>query len=318
MIQKVGVIGAGTMGFGIAFQFATNGLPVVLQDIQEESLRLANEKITTYLKVFREEGATFADSDEAIINRLTFTTNIEAVADCDLIIESATENLELKQKIFRQLDEICAEHAILTSNTSSLKLSEIVRDVEKHKDKVMLTHFFNPAHIVPLVELLKGSDTEQEVYDEVDAFMKEMGKVTIEVRREMPGLVANRIQAALAREALALLEDGVVSEQDLESAIFAGPGFRFASSGLLKIMDFAGLDIWEIVLEQLQPTIESNVRSFSVIKDKTIQGNLGVKSSRGFFEYPGKGLDEYVIDRDRSLIQQLKTFHKMQREVENA
>ncbi len=318
MIRKIGVIGSGTMGFGIAFQFITKGLPVILQDINEESLQLAREKLKTYLKIFSEEGTVFEDSDEIIIERLTCTTNIEELAYCDLVIESATENLELKQKIFQQLDEVCAEHTILASNTSSLKLSEIVRHLEKRKDKVLLTHFFNPAHIVPLVELLKGPDTKQETYDEVDALMKKVGKVTIEVRREVPGLVANRIQVALAREALALLEDGVVSEQDLESAIFAGPGFRFASSGLLKIMDFGGLDIWGIVLDQLQPVIESEVRSFSVIKDKSEQGNLGVKSSKGFFDYPGRGLDAYVIERDRSLIQQLKTFHKIQRGLEHA
>jgi len=318
MIQKVGVIGAGTMGFGIAFQFITNGMPVVLQDIKEESLQLAYEKLKIYLNIFREEGKMFEDSDEVILNRLTLSTAIEDVASCDLVIESATENLELKQRIFGQLDEICAEHAILTSNTSSLKLSEIIRYVEKHRDKVMLTHFFNPAHIVPLVELLKGPDTNQETYDEVNALMEKMGKVTIEVRKEMPGLVANRIQTALAREALSLLEEGVVSEKDLESAIFAGPGFRFATSGLLKIMDFGGLDVWDIVLEQLQPEIESNVCSFGVIKEKREQGHLGVKSSKGFFEYPGKGLDEYVIERDRSLIQQLKKFNKVQGGVKNA
>ncbi|PYF06102.1 3-hydroxyacyl-CoA dehydrogenase family protein [Ureibacillus chungkukjangi] len=312
MIQKVGVIGAGTMGFGIAFQFITNGIPVVLQDIKEESLNLAKEKIKTYLTIFREEEKSFKDSDEGIFDRLTLSTSIQEVADCDLVIESATENLELKQKIFRQLDEICAEHAILTSNTSSLKLTDIIRDVEKHKDQVMLTHFFNPAHIVPLVELLKGPETNQESYDEVNALMEKVGKVTIEVRKEKPGLVANRIQTALAREALSLLEEGVVSEKDLESAIFAGPGFRFATSGLLKIMDFGGLDVWDIVMEQLQPEIESNVCSFSVIKEKTEQGHLGVKASKGFFEYPGKGLDHYVIERDRSLIQQLKTFDKVQ------
>ncbi|MBY0221810.1 3-hydroxyacyl-CoA dehydrogenase family protein [Sporosarcina aquimarina] len=318
MIQKVGIIGSGTMGFGIAFQFIINGMPVVLQDVKEESLELAKEKLQTYLTIFREEGMPFNDSDEIIKNRLTCTVEIEDIADCDLVIESATENLKLKQKIFKQLDEICAVHTILTSNTSSLSMSDIIRDVEKHKERVMLTHFFNPAHIVPLVELLKGPDTKQKTYDEVNAFMKKMGKVTIEVRREVPGLVANRIQTALAREALSLLEDGVVSEEDLESAIFAGPGFRFASSGVLKIMDFGGLDVWDIVMGQLQPKIESDVRTFPIIKDKIDQGNLGVKSSKGFFEYPGMGLDEYVIERDRSLIQQLQTFNKREKAIDHA
>ncbi|ARJ38308.1 3-hydroxyacyl-CoA dehydrogenase [Sporosarcina sp. P21c] len=318
MIKKIGVIGAGTMGFGIAFQFITNGMSVILQDVCEETLQVARGKLKTYLAIFREEGTLFSESDESITSRLTCTMKIEDVADCDLVIESALENLEVKQEIFKQLDTICEEHTILCSNTSSLRISDIICHVVKHKDKVMLTHFFNPAHIIPLVELLKGPHTKQETYDEVESFMKEMGKVTIEVHREVPGLVANRIQIALAREALSLLEDGVVSESDLECAIFAGPGFRFASSGLLKIMDFGGLDIWDIVMEQLQPEIESDIRSFSVIKNKISRGDLGVKSSKGFFDYPGKGLDDYVIDRDRSLIQQLNVFNKREGTMDHA
>ncbi len=312
MVENVGVIGSGTMGFGIAFQFITNGTQVIIQDIRSEAFELAKEKLKTYLTIFREEGVLFTDTEEVIIDRLKFTTKMEDLKHCDLIIESATENLELKQKIFKQLDEVCDEKTILTSNTSSLKLSEITRDIsESRKQRVLLTHFFNPAHIVPLVELLKAPETSQEVYNEVDTFMKKAGKVTIEVKREVPGLVANRIQTALAREALALLEDGIVSEQDLEKAIFAGPGFRFSTSGLLKIMDFGGLDVWNIVLDQLQPVLESNIRSFEVLKDKVQANKFGVKTSQGFFEYPGKSLDSYVVERDRSLVQQLNTFNKI-------
>lgn len=318
MIQEVGVIGAGTMGFGIAFQFITNGTKVILQDINEQSLNLVEDKLNQYLKIYKEEGFTFKETDKQILNLLTLTTHIEDLSNCDLVIESATESLQLKQQIFKQLDELCNEHSILTSNTSSLKLSDIVKDVDKHRERVMLTHFFNPAHIVPLVELLRAPDTSDEVFKTVKEFMETMKKVTIEVRKEVPGLVANRIQVALAREALSLLEDGVVSEEDLEDAIFAGPGFRFSSSGLLKIMDFGGLDVWAIVLEQLQSKIESEVRAFPSLRNKVSVGNLGVKSSKGYFEYPGKGLDEYVIERDRSLIQQLKTFEKLKGGLTNA
>lgn len=312
MLKNIGVIGSGTMGFGIAFQFITNGKDVTIQDIRSEAFEIAKEKLKTYIKIFLEEGVVFRETEEEIMNHLKFTTEVEDLKDCDLIIESATENLELKQRIFKQLDEVCNENTILTSNTSSLKLSDITRDIsDSRKKRVLLTHFFNPAHIVPLVELLKSSETSQEVYNEVDEFMKEVGKVTIEVKKEVPGLVANRIQTALAREALALLEDGIVSTNDLEKAIFAGPGFRFSSSGLLKIMDFGGLDVWSIVLDQLQPALESNIRSFEILKEKVRDEEFGVKTSKGFFEYPGKSLDSYVIERDRSLVQQLNTFNNI-------
>lgn len=310
MINKVGIIGAGTMGFGIAYHFLTKGVPVILNDTNEDSLATVEARLKKYFKVFQEEGTLYNYSEEEIIGNLTLTININELSSCDFIIESATENLNLKQKIFMELEGICNENTILASNTSSLKLSDIIKNI-KNKKRILLTHFFNPAHIVPLVELCKTTETNSEIYKEVEQFMKDMGKVTIEVKKELPGLVANRIQAALAREALSLLEDDIVSEEDLEKAIFAGPGFRYATSGILKIMDLAGLDIWNIVLEQLQPEIESGIRRFSTIVDKVEKGNLGAKTSQGFFEYPGKILDEFIIERDRILIQQLKIFEKI-------
>lgn len=311
MIKTVGIVGAGTMGFGIAFQLVTNNVKVILTDIDVQSLEKIKNKMLTYFAVFREEEVILNNKDKEILKMLTLTTNIKDLAFCDLVIETASENLEIKQKIFQTLDSICQEKTILSSNTSSLKLSEIMRDVTNHRENILLTHFFNPAHIVPLVELLKSPETKQVVFDEVESFLKKIGKVTIKVRKEVPGLVANRIQVALAREALALLEDGVVSEADLERAIFAGPGFRYATSGILKIIDFGGLDIWHIVLGELQQQIESGVRDYKVLSEKVENKEYGVKSAKGFFEYPGKRLDSFVIERDRQLIQQLQIFNKI-------
>ncbi|KOO52201.1 3-hydroxyacyl-CoA dehydrogenase family protein [Viridibacillus arvi] len=305
MIKTVGIIGAGTMGFGIAFQFAINGTKVILNDLSEEILQVTINKFDKYLDIFRRQGFDIALTNEEVYKNVQLTTSLMDLKDCQLIIETASENLEVKQAIFKELDNICSENTILASNTSSLRLSDIVVHVEKHRSKVLLTHFFNPAHIVPLVEMLKNNETEEKVYTDVKTFLESQNKVTIEVKREVAGLVANRIQVALAREALALLEDGVVSKEDLETALFAGPGFRFSSSGLLKIIDFGGLDIWNIVLDQLQPKVESSVRDFCVIKDRVQAGNIGVKSGKGFFEYPGKGFDSYVVERDESLVRHL-------------
>lgn len=309
MIKNLGVIGAGTMGFGIAFQFAINGVPSKLCDVSEETLATAKEKFEVYLNLFRSEGYEIRLSDEEIQKNISYTTSMEDLAGCDFIIESVSENLALKQKLFKQLDDICAPQTILASNTSSLKLSDITVDVEKHKEQIVLTHFFNPPHIVPLVELLRTEHTREEVFNEVKAFLEQNGKVTIEVKKEVAGLVANRIQVAMAREALSLIEDGVVSEEDLDTAIFDGPGFRFSSSGLLKIIDFGGLDIWKVVLEELQPKIESQSRKFSIIEDRVADGSIGVKTGAGFYEYPGKGFNEYVMERDKKLVQHLLNTH---------
>ncbi|MFB5086469.1 3-hydroxyacyl-CoA dehydrogenase family protein [Psychrobacillus sp. PGGUH221] len=305
MINQLGVIGAGTMGFGIAFQFAINGVQTTLTDISEEMLETAKGKFHIYLDLFRAEGYDIRYSDQEVLSHISFTTNINDLADVDLIIESVSENLTLKQKLFKQLDDICAEHTILASNTSSLKLSDITVDVKKHKDRTILTHFFNPAHIVPLVELLRSNETSDHVFNEVKDFLESNNKVTIEVKKEIDGLVANRIQVAIVREALALIEDGVVSEEDLDTAIFQGPGFRFSSSGLLKILDFGGLDIWKAVLDGLQSKIESNVREFKAIEERVESGAIGVKAGKGFYEYPGKSFDGYVKERDSQLIKHL-------------
>lgn len=213
MIKQVGILGAGTMGFGIAFQFALNGTKTMLCDLSEEALDIAKGKFGIYLKIFREEGYNIPISDEEVMSNITFTTKLNDLEDRDFIIESISENLALKQRIFQELDVICGEQTILASNTSSLRLSEITVNVEKHKDRVMLTHFFNPAHIVPLVELLRTEETDDKVFNEVKDFLEVNNKVTIEVKKEVAGLVANRIQIALAREALSLVEDGVVSKK---------------------------------------------------------------------------------------------------------
>lgn len=231
------------------------------------------------------------------------------LANVDLVIESVSENLTLKQTIFKELDEVCDEDTIFASNTSSLKLSDITRDVTKHKNRTLLTHFFNPAHIVPLVELLRSSDTSEEAFNDVKTFLEENNKVTIEVKKEVAGLVANRIQVAMAREALSLIEDGVVSEKDLDTAIFEGPGFRFSTSGLLKIIDFGGLDVWKVVLDGLQPEIESSVRSYKKIDQKVEEGTIGVKSGKGFYDYPGKSFDGFIMERDTELVKQLLNTH---------
>ncbi len=309
MIKTVGVIGAGTMGFGIAFQFAINGTSTILADISKEAIETVKEKFAVYLQMFREAGYDFSLSDDEVMSSILFTTKLSDLANADLIIESVSENLAIKQQIFAELDSICAENTILTSNTSSLKLSDISIHVKKHKSCILLTHFFNPAHIVPLVEILQTEHTAHEVFEDVKTFLEANKKVTIEVKKEVAGLVANRIQVAMAREALSLIEDGVISESDLDIAIFDGPGFRFSSSGLLKIMDFGGLDVWKVVLEELQPKIEAGNRSYEMINERVNRREVGVKTGKGFYEYPGKGMDEHVVKRDQQLIKHLLNTH---------
>lgn len=308
-MKNIGVIGAGTMGFGISFYFAIHGIPTHVVDISNIELENAKEKLKTYYRLFKENGFPLPFSEKETTSFLSFSTELNHLKDADVIIESASENLSLKQELFKQLDSIAKEEAILASNTSSLKLSDIAIYVEKHRNRLLLTHFFNPAQIVPLVELLPIEETSTQVVNDMKTFFESINKTPIIIKREVPGLAANRMQVALASEALSLLEDGVLSKEDLEKTLYDGPGFRFAASGLLKIIDFGGLDVWSSVLQNLQKEIESEVREFTIIKDLVENNALGVKRGKGFFEYPNKGFDEFVLQRDSELLKHLINTH---------
>ncbi|MFP7201877.1 3-hydroxyacyl-CoA dehydrogenase family protein [Lysinibacillus halotolerans] len=284
-------------------------IPTHVVDISNIELENAKEKLKTYYRLFKENGFPLPFSEKETTSFLSFSTELNHLKDADVIIESASENLSLKQELFKQLDSIAKEEAILASNTSSLKLSDIAIYVEKHRNRLLLTHFFNPAQIVPLVELLPLEETSTQVVNDMKTFFESINKTPIIIKCEVPGLAANRMQVALAREALSLLEDGVLSKEDLEKTLYDGPGFRFAASGLLKIIDFGGLDVWSSVLQNLQKEIESEVREFTIIKDLVGNNALGVKRGKGFFEYPNKGFDEFVLQRDSELLKHLINTH---------
>ncbi|MBV1759102.1 MAG: 3-hydroxyacyl-CoA dehydrogenase family protein [Dethiosulfatibacter sp.] len=304
MFRNVGVVGAGTMGHGIALAYAKAGVNVTIVDLTEDILNRALEKMSHNLDIFVEEGM-LKISKEEVLRNITFSTENKDLKDCEFIIETIIENLEIKQKLFKELDELCGPHTILASNTSSLRLSEIVRDV-KRKDKVILTHFFNPAHIIPLVELLKHSETSDDTYESVKSFYEECGKETILVNKELPGLVANRIQIAMAREVFSLLDQQVASAQDIDKAITAGPGFRLSISGAIEIADLGGLDVWNTVSKYLVQFIDSSREPFKSLVAKVEKGEYGAKNGKGFYEYSGQGLDDIMLKRDKKLVKQLK------------
>ncbi|QCR32579.1 3-hydroxyacyl-CoA dehydrogenase family protein [Lysinibacillus sp. SGAir0095] len=308
-MKKIGVIGAGTMGFGISFYFAIHGISTHVIDVSDDVIETAKEKFKAYYQMFKEHQYPLQMSESDASAYLSFSTNLKDLSNADFIIESATENLILKQEIFKKLDAIAKPDAILASNTSSLKLTDIAIHVDNHRSSLLLTHFFNPAQIVPLIELLALDETAPHIVDEVKTFFESINKTPIIIKREVPGLAANRIQVALAREALSLLEDGIVSKEDLEKTLYDGPGFRFSASGLLKIIDFGGLDVWSVVLQNLQKEIESGQREYSTIKNLVEEQSLGVKTGKGFFEYPGKGFDAYVLQRDTELLKHLISTH---------
>jgi 3-hydroxybutyryl-CoA dehydrogenase len=308
-IRSVTVLGAGIMGHGIAQTFIMGGYRVHLYDLKGTILEAATAHIRRNLELLQVMGM-LNQAIEAVLQRLTTGTDLRAaVSGSDVVIEAATEDLGLKQQLFREVESFCRDDAIIASNTSSLTLTDIGARV-KRKDRLVITHWFNPPHIVPLVEVVQGEKTSDETVETTVALLNRVRKVPVRLNVELPGFLVNRIQAAIAREVLYLYEKGVASAADIDKAVKGSIGFRLASIGMLLTMDLGGLDVWSKVCENLLPAIQSSTKVPRTLEDLTSKGQLGVKSGKGIYDYAldfSKGeLDEAIRKRDREFLKRLK------------
>jgi len=243
-IKKVGVVGAGIMGSGIAINFALWGYPTMLCDASENVLEQSLKKIALDLDVFVQEGLVTRQQVDATLARITTTTELAAVAkSSDFITEAITEKVEDKQELFNELDRQCPAHTIIASNTSYLLLSEFGAAVER-QDKITITHYFVPAHIIPGVEVGRGPGTSEETVNITCDLMKKIKKVPIRVLKESSGCLVNSIQAALRRESLRLWAEGVATAEDIDLGVRATFGFRLPFDGPLTHYDLSGVWRW--------------------------------------------------------------------------
>ena len=278
--MKIGVIGAGTMGAGIA-EVASKKYEVVVRDIKDEFVERGKSIITkSFEKSVAKERITEDQKDE-YLGRLTFTTDVNELKDCDLIVEAASENPEIKKSIFKELDEICKEDTILASNTSSISITEIAA-ATKRPDKVIGMHFFNPATIMKLVEIIKGITTSDETVEKVKKIAEEMGKTGVEVN-EAPGFVVNRILVPMISEGVYALQEGLSTPEGIDTAMKLGANHPM---GPLELADLIGLDIVLNIMDYLKDTIGSDKYAAPVLlRQKVAAGELGRKSGKGFYDY---------------------------------
>lgn len=309
MIKKISVIGLGTIGHAVACHFAIHGYEVSAYDLNPAVYERAFKSIRAGLEVFAEEGLVGPDCVDEIAGRIIVADSLEqAVRDADYVIENINENLAAKQELFRELERLCGPSAIFASNTSSLKLADITGHMSPGgKTRAMLCHWFNPGHIIPLVELSFFGNMPEDIYLPVESLYLNTGKQPVKVLKDIPGLVANRIQHAVAREVLSMVEKGVASAGDVDRAFQFGPAFRCATTGPLAAADFNGLDVWCTVEDNLLPDLDRSVEANPILREKVRQGKLGVKSGEGFFAYPEAKRAETKNAFDRRLIRQLKT-----------
>lgn len=303
MGEKFTVLGAGTMGHGIAQLYAQAGYDVFLYDLKEEFLKGALSRISHNLDMLIQENIIAAADKEEALHHIFITTDlVEAIRDSKFITEAVSENLEIKFELFKQLEEIIEDDAIIASNTSTFSIEQLSNGVEK-KDRLIITHFFNPAHLVPLVEVVKGPETAQEIIDRTVDVLKAIGKKPVVLKKDIPGLIANRLQAALVREAFYLLDRGIADAEDIDLAVTEGLGFRWAFIGPLETADFGGLDIWKSVVENLAPVLSKEEKIPQFVEDKVRNGHLGTKTGNGLFSYDcPEEVQKRIAKRDENFI----------------
>ena len=280
-MEKIFVICAGTMGAGIVQAFSQKGYEVIVRDIKDEFVERGINGINKSLSKLVTKGKMTEEDKEAILERITGTTDLALAADCDLVIEAAVENMEIKKSIFSELDRICKESAILASNTSSLSITEVA-SATKRPDKVIGMHFFNPAPVMKLVEIIRGMATSKETFEAVKEISTAIGKEPVEVA-EAPGFVVNRILIPMINEASFILQEGIASVEDIDTSMKYGANHPM---GPLALGDLIGLDVCLAIMDVLyNETGDSKYRASSLLRKYVRAGYLGRKTGRGFYTY---------------------------------
>lgn len=281
-VKTIGVVGAGAMGTGIANLAAMSGFEVVLRDIEERFLEKSKKRMDTFMEKSVARNKMTVEEKEAALNRIKTTTDLQDLKDVDFVIEAVLEDMELKKEVFKDLDEITRDDVILATNTSSMSITEIA-SATKRPDRVAGFHFFNPAQIMKLVEIVRGFNTSDETVNKLKAIAEQLNKEYVVVNKDTPGFIVNRVMIPHFIESIRLLEEGVASAEDIDKAVKYGLNYPM---GPFELQDYAGVDIGYHVMEYFRKEFDDT--RFSpplLLKQMMRAGRFGRKAGAGFYDY---------------------------------
>jgi 3-hydroxybutyryl-CoA dehydrogenase len=296
-IKKVAVLGAGTMGPGLALVFSLGGLPVALYSRKAETLEKATRTMKASLNTLVNHGTLSAEQARTALERIGQTTSLRvAAADADLVMESIVEDKEAKRSLYAQLGALCPARTIFASNTSSLNVFELVPS--SLRNRTVCAHFFTPAHIIPLVEVVPGPETEREVLDATVALMRACEKSPVVMKKFGPGFIVNRIQRAIGETAMDMIEEGLVEPEEIDAAVKTSLGVRLPIVGVMQTFDFQGLD--------MLLAYQKNVgKVYAFVEERVEAGRCGAKSGAGIYDYGGRSETEILEKRDELYLRML-------------
>ncbi len=305
-MDKIAIIGAGLMGHGIAQIFAVKGYTITLVDLDEQVLEHALTGVRSNLALMAENGLGSVDEINAVLERISVTTNMALGVDgADLVFEAVVENLSVKQKIFKELDRLCPLTTILASNTSVISITEIAKNAE-HRQRIVGTHFWNPPHLIPLVEVIPGADTSSATVDKAFRILADVGKHPVKVKKDVPGFVGNRLQHALWREAVSIVDQGIADAATVDECVKYGFGMRLPALGPMENADMVGTDLTLAIHDYILEHIEDSHTPAPLLKSLVEKGNLGFKSGKGFQEWTQDQAKQRRQDLAQFLLDKMK------------
>ncbi len=306
--RNAAVIGTGMMGPGIALTLARGGVRATILSRSVETANQGLAKARAQVKLLAEAGLIPAGKADNVAGLLAASDDFDAIIGAaDLVIESAPEDMAFKQELFARLDTIAPPTAVLTSNTSGLSITAIAARCQR-PERVLTTHFWNPPHLMPLVEIVCGERSDRALAEALKALLAECGKKPVVVNKDTPGQLGNRLQMALVREAAHIIESGIADAEAIDEVVRSGFGLRMPVYGLLEHMDIVGLEMATGITEYVSSDLYSERRAPQIMRDKLAKGELGVKTGRGFHDWTKKDAEQIKARRDRFVLDFLQRW----------